>query len=232
VSPEYGNQRISVGGLIRGIRSISTKAGQPMATFKLADLQKSLEVVVFSRIYAQLQAKLIENAIVVVDGRCDTADGSLRLIADSICALEDASDRPLASRARSNGSNGGPGVNGRTDGARYAGADRNGMNGANAITPAPTCRLRIEFGRGTERSADLERIERAYAAVQRFRGADPVEILIRDGSKLRSLSLPNGTTSVCGALERELKEVLIDGADTWSVERLQVREAENRAASS
>jgi DNA polymerase-3 subunit alpha len=218
VSAEQGGQRISVGGIVRGIRSFATKTGQPMATFKLADLRTSLEVVVFSRFFAQLHSKLIENAIVVVDGKCDTADGSLRLIADSIWTLEEARERPSSAARRSSNGASGVGAGDGTPGTEVA-------HSKNGNRPIPgslgrACRLRVRVRRSGDRRADLDRVERVYVTLQRFRGSDTVEIQVVQGSHVRSLSLPNGTTAVCEALQKELDAVLAEEAGEWKVDVL------------
>ena len=142
----------------------------------------------------------------------------MRLIADSIWALEEARDRPKsAGRRSSNGAssvgtgNGAPGpeVRPRTNGDR----------------PTPsnagrTCRLRIRVRRSSDRAADLDRVERVYAVLQRFRGSDTVEIHVVHGSRVSSLSLPDGTTAVCEALQKELNAVLGEEAGEWKVDVL------------
>ena len=59
VTGEQDAQRVAAGGVIRRLRSFSTKDGRPMASFQLSDMQASVEVVVFSRSYEQVGAKLI-----------------------------------------------------------------------------------------------------------------------------------------------------------------------------
>ncbi|HZS94405.1 MAG TPA: DNA polymerase III subunit alpha, partial [Chloroflexota bacterium] len=97
------SRRVSVGGAVRSWRSFSTKNGKPMATLQITDLVGSMEVVVFPRAYEHCGDGVTDGQLVVIDGRVDAADGQVRLVADRICRLEDAADRPAREPASSNG---------------------------------------------------------------------------------------------------------------------------------
>ena len=59
-------QRVVVGGIVTGLRTVVTKAGAQMAIVTVEDLQGSIEVVVFPRLYEQTRPR--------VDRRPDPAD--------------------------------------------------------------------------------------------------------------------------------------------------------------
>ncbi|WPD19405.1 DNA polymerase III subunit alpha [Thermaerobacter composti] len=63
--------RVQVGGLVQGVRRITTRGGELMAFVQLEDLEGSVEVVVFPRTYAEAAEALQEDAVVVVRGRVD-----------------------------------------------------------------------------------------------------------------------------------------------------------------
>lgn len=206
VSAEHDNRRISVGGMIRGVRSFSTKDGRPMASFQLADLQTTLEAVVFSRSYEQLQTKLVEGGIVVVDGKLDAADGRVRLLVEGICSPEEAKDRPAPTNGNGNGKKNG---NGHTNG--NGGTSNGQATSTETLLAGPSWRLTIEVERSENRADDVERVVAIYAALQRYRGQDEVEILVRQGARLTPVSLPNKTVGYCQELERELRSLLVSG---------------------
>jgi DNA polymerase-3 subunit alpha len=201
VSSDPENRRLSVGGMIQGFRSFSTKDGRPMGSFRLDDLQSSLEVVVFSRTFEQVRSKLSDGEIVVVDGKLDGSDGRLRVLADGIWAIDEAAARPAPNggNGKKNGGNG----NGRT--ARPG----NGESVPAGPPPVDTGRrITVEIGRSDDRTADIERIVAVYQALQRYRGGDTVEIVVRNGSRRKSIPLPSDRVGYCPELAEELSAIL------------------------
>lgn len=173
-----------------------------MASFQLAGLDTSVDVVVFSAKYDGLQARIGNSSIVAVDGRVDGQDGRLRLVADAILTVDEA-----RAKAPPSGSNG----------------KRNGKNGRNGnpALPGPTVSLtsdspprhvRIEVTRTSDRAADLDRVVAVYAVIQRHPGQDEVELFVAaPGGKPRSVPLPDRRVQWSDRLEEELRTVLGDG---------------------
>jgi DNA polymerase III alpha subunit len=204
VGNDHANRRIGVGGMIRSLRSFTTKDGRPMATMQITDLQSSLEVVIFSRSYEQVQDRLVEGAIVVVDGKLDAADGRVRMMADGVFSLDEAAGRPVQSEDR-------------PFGRRKAASDAS-MQQQPEVPAGPPRRITIELFRGGNRAADVDRVTRAYEALQRYRGHDEAEMVVVDGGKRTRIPLPNATTGYCDKLATELNEVL--GESAWRVEEI------------
>jgi len=196
VTVEHDGQRLYAGGLIRRTRSFSTKDGRPMASFQLTDMKATLEVVVFSRSFESIQPKLVDGAIVVVDGKLDASDGRVQLLASGVYSQVEAQDLP--DRANGNGK--------RLSESRQT-MTANG--GSKALQPGtPPRRLVVEVERSADRAADIGRIERLYGLLQRFRGQDQVEVLVRRGARVDALPLPNGSVRYCPDLEKELRALL------------------------
>ena len=78
------NRRIRVGGIISGIKKITTKTGKPMLFLKLEDLTDKAEVVVFPGIMERNPAAFQENKIVLISGRVDSRNEDLKIIAEEI----------------------------------------------------------------------------------------------------------------------------------------------------
>ena len=62
-------QRVVIGGVVTGTRTVITKSKQTMAVATLEDLTGSLEVIVFPRLYEQTAGTWQEGAILIVAGR-------------------------------------------------------------------------------------------------------------------------------------------------------------------
>jgi len=85
--------------------------------------------------------------------------------------------------------------------------------GSKAPQPGrPPRRLVVEVERSGDRTADMCRIERLYALLQRFPGQDEVEVLVRRGARVDALPLPNGSVRYCPDLEKELRALLGESA--------------------
>jgi DNA polymerase III alpha subunit len=67
---------VKVAGLISGLERKKTKKGDPWAIFSLEDLSGSIPVFCFPKTYAEISGMLLEDAVVLVDGRFEVKDDS------------------------------------------------------------------------------------------------------------------------------------------------------------
>ena len=74
----------SVGGVVTGLQRRWTRRGELMASFTLEDLQDRIEVLVFPRVMAEHGSKLADDAVVVVRGRLDSREETLRFFANEV----------------------------------------------------------------------------------------------------------------------------------------------------
>ena len=84
----------SVGGVITGLQRRWTRKGELMATFVLEDLEDKLEVLVFPKAMSELGPKLTDDAVVVVRGRLDAREDTLRLFANDVNLVGSTDDNP------------------------------------------------------------------------------------------------------------------------------------------
>jgi DNA polymerase-3 subunit alpha len=77
-------QRIIVGGVVTGLRTVVTKARSTMAIATLEDLQGPIEVVIFPRLYEQTAPTWREGAILLVAGQVDHRGEEVSLLADLV----------------------------------------------------------------------------------------------------------------------------------------------------
>ena len=87
-------ETVLAGGIVAGLRTTTTKKGEPMAFVQLEDLTGSVEVVVFNSTYAAARGLLVEDAVLVVKGRIDhKQQGETKLIALEVAAFEAVPER-------------------------------------------------------------------------------------------------------------------------------------------
>jgi len=129
-------QRLVVGGIVVGSRTVVTKTRSTMAVVTLEDLQGSLEVVVFPRLYETTGPTWRDGAILLVAGRVDHRGEDVSLLADVVFSWEDGVALGPEGFARevANGERGTP--------RRRVplGADANGNGRSNGHAPEPVAR--------------------------------------------------------------------------------------------
>ena len=87
---ELDQQRICVGGVVTEVRRVITKARATMGVATIEDLQGSMEVIVFPKVFEQTQSTWAEDAILLVAGRVDHKGDETVLLADAVWTWEDA----------------------------------------------------------------------------------------------------------------------------------------------
>jgi DNA polymerase-3 subunit alpha len=92
-------QRVVIGGIVTGVRTVTTRNKETMAVATLEDLQGTLEVVVFPRMYATNGSTFADGAILLVAGRVDHRGEEASLLADAAWVWEDAAARGPAAIA-------------------------------------------------------------------------------------------------------------------------------------
>lgn len=93
-------QRLVVGGIVVGSRTVITRTRSTMSVVTLEDLQGSIEVVVFPRLYEQTGPIWQEGAILLVAGRVDHRGEEVSLLADIVVPWDEAVARGPESFAR------------------------------------------------------------------------------------------------------------------------------------
>jgi DNA polymerase III subunit alpha len=83
-----GGEEICIGGTVTACRQLKTRKGLRMATFTLDDPQGTAEVVVFPEAYARLAALVENDTMVLVRGKLERDDESVRILASDITSLD------------------------------------------------------------------------------------------------------------------------------------------------
>ncbi len=83
------DSRVVVGGLVAACKQISTRRGELMAFLTLEDVIGLVEVVLFPRVYARCRSLIKDDAVLLVKGRLNHQEETVKVIADEIACLED-----------------------------------------------------------------------------------------------------------------------------------------------
>jgi DNA polymerase-3 subunit alpha len=84
---------VTVGGIVSGLKHMTTKKGDPMVFVRLDDVTGGTECVVFNSTYQQAQELLTEDRVLIVKGRVDHKEGETKLLAMDVAAFEAVAEK-------------------------------------------------------------------------------------------------------------------------------------------
>ncbi len=88
---------VRIGGLVHGTKTIKTKKGDLMAFVTIEDMHGAVEVIVFSRVFAETRDLLLEDQAVLVQGQVQKDEQSIKILADTVIPINAAEETWTAS---------------------------------------------------------------------------------------------------------------------------------------
>ncbi len=88
---------VRIGGIVIATKVIKTKKGDLMAFVTLEDMHGSVEIIVFSNLYVIAEPMLFEDNAILVQGRLQKDEQSVRVIAEDIIPIDKAEEAWTAS---------------------------------------------------------------------------------------------------------------------------------------
>jgi len=83
---------VRIGGIVTHIKTIHTKKGDLMAFVTVEDLHGGVEATVFSSVYAEARDLLKDDAAILVQGRIQRDENSVKMLADSVIPMDRAEE--------------------------------------------------------------------------------------------------------------------------------------------
>ena len=90
------DEKVTIAGEICAIRPYLTRAGNEMGFLSLEDLQGTIELVVFHRVWKEISADVALNQIVVVEGRVDVNRGEPKILVDKVRPHQEAREQQIS----------------------------------------------------------------------------------------------------------------------------------------
>jgi DNA polymerase-3 subunit alpha len=84
---------ITVGGIVSGVRHMTTKRGDAMVFLQFEDVTGSVETVVFNQTYEKARELCTSDRILIVKGRIDRKEGETKLVALELSAFEAVAEK-------------------------------------------------------------------------------------------------------------------------------------------
>ncbi|HEY7290590.1 MAG TPA: DNA polymerase III subunit alpha [Vicinamibacterales bacterium] len=91
--PKPIEPEMSIGGIIAACRQLKTKKGDRMAVFTLEDSQGSVEIIAFPETYARSASLIEPGTMVLVRGKLERDDETMRILAAEIAPLDAVRER-------------------------------------------------------------------------------------------------------------------------------------------
>jgi DNA polymerase-3 subunit alpha len=90
LSEAHIGQKIEIIGMLTGLRKLITKKGDTMLTAQVEDLEGSIEMVAFPKVYEKYGDFWIEDNVVAISGKIETRRDALQLVCDSVAPYTEA----------------------------------------------------------------------------------------------------------------------------------------------
>ena len=199
-----------------------------MAFVHLEDIQGSIEVVVFPRVYAATRDLWKEDKILIVRGRVDGESREPKILCESVqdyvmiarpedTAPPDKRTAPAVQESRA------PYGEGPVP-SQQSGVSESSREASSAPSPSQPVQvahslahrhLHITIHRTGDQTQDKQRVRRVYSLLQRYSGQDRFTFLVVNGRHQVQIDFPNATTSYTSELARSLQDML--GGDALHV---------------
>jgi DNA polymerase-3 subunit alpha len=178
-------QKVTVAGMVNSARQIYAKNGKPMAFVELGDMQGSVELVVFNRLYEQTRELWQEGKTLVVRGTVDNKNGQgPKIVCDSV------DDRITSARPVDQTLPTAPVV------PASSSAD---------VLPR---HMQIMIPRTNDATRDRRRVREVFDLVTSYKGQDTFGFCIADGQGYVQYDFPDHRTRNCVELQQKLIEML------------------------
>ena len=202
INEEMDGKPIVVAGMVEWVRPHVTKKGDQMAFVHIEDIQGSVEVVVFPRLYKETREVWQEGRIVIVHGRAEVSRGTPKIICErvetKVTVMQLSEDGPSAAVTAQP-------VQPPPPVTAPAG---NGENGHPR-------HLKIVIHRTADHERDLELVEQAYELLKRRPGHDRFTFIIVNGRQRVEIEFPNQAVAYTPELDSSLRAML--GSDALQI---------------
>ena len=97
IKEKNNGEAVRIGGTIKSTKIIRTKKGDLMAFAEIEDMGGSVETVIFSSVYAVVSDLLINDNPVLIQGKLQKEENSVKILADTIIPMDKAEETWTAS---------------------------------------------------------------------------------------------------------------------------------------
>jgi DNA polymerase-3 subunit alpha len=229
------SQKVTMGGLVRNVRSLITKKKEMMVSATVEDLTGTVEVVAFPRTFERTKDLWVSDNLIVVTGKLDVRDERFQVIVESAELLQARPDDEESLDAAGASINGSPSLAPVVQIADYQAARRSADPvievKASATVPSAAVgrkRLVLQLRRSNDEQADVKLLTEVCVILSEHSGGgDVVQMIVAgNGRPTVELEWPSQKVRWDRQLQRKLESLI--GASSVRVDV--VEEAERAIA--
>ncbi len=184
VDAELVGETIRVAGVVTSVRPLLTKTGRPFARVILEDLDGSLEVIVWFRVYPETKDLWQEGNLLLVEGKVELREDQVQLNCDHVQRYQ-----PEARQEKKETPPPASPVN----------------------TRKSSNRLTISIAQTEDEAHDIERLNKVFAILQNFPGVDEVVLKIINDDEVTQLKAES-RVDCTPQLQKRLAELIGEGS--------------------
>ncbi len=83
---------VRIGGIVRHVKTVTTRKGDPMAFATIEDMVGSLEVTIFPPLYMTIRDLLTEGSPILLQGTLEQSDKSPKILAETVIPIDKAEE--------------------------------------------------------------------------------------------------------------------------------------------
>ncbi|MEJ2208302.1 MAG: DNA polymerase III subunit alpha, partial [Anaerolineae bacterium] len=183
IDDTMAEQKVTVAGMVNYVRKIITKTNKQMAFAQIEDLQGTVELVIFPRIWQETAEMWVPERILVVRGRVSVRDREPSIIVDSV------TNEITTVHA--------PGLVAEPE----------------PEPEQRPVRLHVTIPRNADMEQTIRRLGQVYDLLVSYPGNDVFSLYVENGGRSRiQIQFPNDTTGHCLELEQRLRDLVGAGA--------------------
>jgi len=189
IDAELAGQTVTIAGMVASVHYLFTRDSRPFASAVLEDLDGSIEVMVWPKVYADTRDLWQEGNILLVKGRVRLRDDRVQLNCDYVRPYQPAQEEEVAATEPGEA----PGVAEETA----------------AYTATPESRrLVISITQTSDEDSDTAFLHKLAGTLRDFPGRDEVKLSVTNGERIFNLKLSNIYIDYCPELHQRLAELV------------------------
>ena len=229
IERDMEGQVVRVAGMVTSVRNILTRDGHVSASVMLEDLDGQVEVMMWSRIYAQVKDLCQEGNILLIEGKVRERGDQLQIVCER-ASRYDSNDTDRSSSQE-------PAVDNQVKESKalastifkeedkQPAAVKKKSSGNILVSDLPESqqktvkkKITITLQQTQDADGDIDRLHQLLDTLADYPGDDELHLLVSNGKKIFTLKMGQLRISFCPELGRRVSNVI--GADSVKIESL------------